>query len=472
MNIARSTSVVFITKLLSGILTLVAVAFFARHLGPGELGVFFLFRAAVSLLGIPADFGLGIAIEKRISEGDNQSTVASSGLALKSLLLLITVIPVFIFQDIVDGYIGAELTVFLIIALLFHHLSHLMVKILKGELRVAESAIVSFSQTVVWVGLGTILVIYNYGATGLAASLAVGYFVKFTFGLALQNTGFSMPSFDTAKSLVQYASYSSIAVVDGTLHSSMDILIIGLFLTSEAVGVYETAWQIGVPILLLANSIGSTIFPQISSWDASDSHGKIEDLISKTITPSMIVVIPAVFGGALLAEEILSLIYGPEFAAGAAALVVIVAGKIPRSLRTIFGRTLLGINKPKLVAIGGVVDIVLNIVLNLVLIYYFGILGAAFGTMLSMTAGTGVRMYFLSRFIKIRIPYLELLWCTVAAIGMYAVIYILKISIEINTVPILFGVIGFGAIVYFLLVLVYSPIRTRYLPNKIKSILK
>lgn len=468
MNIARSTSVVFITRFLSGIITFVAIAFFARQLGASELGVFFLFRAAVSFLGIPSDFGLGVAIEKRISEGDRQATIASTGLALKISLILITSIPVLVFRDAINSYIGADLIVLLILALLFNHLSNLMTTILKGELRVAESAIVDFTHTITWVGVGAVLMLSGYGAEGLAMALVTGYFVKLAFGYVIQDVGFGVPALEFVPSLVRYAGYSSIAIVDGTIHNSMDLLIIGFFLTSEAVGVYETAWQLGIPILLLTKSIGTTIFPQISSWDASDAHDKIGNLFSKTITPSLIVVIPAIFGVALLSEEILELIYGPEFAAGSAALIVIVAGKIPRAIRVIVGRTLFGIDKPQLVAIGAVVDITLNLVLNLILIYYFGIVGAAFGTMLSMTAGTIVRIYFLSQFITIRIPYLEVLWCTIAAGGMSVAVYGLKTAITVNSVPILFAVIGVGAIVYFLLVFAYSPIRTKYVPNKLK----
>ncbi|MGB9960661.1 polysaccharide biosynthesis C-terminal domain-containing protein [Halobacterium sp. MBLA0001] len=467
MKIGRTTSIVFLTRTLSAVLSFIGVAFFAREIGAAALGIFFLFRASVSFLGIPADFGLRIAVERRISVNNRPATVFSTSALLK--LASVTVISLFIvaFRGYLTQYIGADLVILLILALLFDQLSDLTLVVLRGEHRVAESAVVGFIYRVTWIAAGTIAVTQGHGATGLASSLVLGYVVRLTLGLIIQDTGFAFPSLEIIPSLLRYASYSSISVVGGTIHNTMDLMILGFFYASSMVGIYETAWQIGGPVLILTKAIGSTIFPQISSWDASESYEKIEDLISKVITPSLSVVIPAVFGTVLLSREILGVIYGPGFIAGWDALIIIIAGQVPRTIRHIVGRTLFAMDKPRYVAIGGVVDISLNLVLNLIFIYYFGLVGAALGTMLSMSAGMIVRIYFLKQFVSPHVPYDELAWCTISSVIMALVVYALETFVGIDSVVELFFVIGVGVAVYFLALFSSTTFQKRYIPNKV-----
>lgn len=69
VNISRAVSAEFLVRILMMVVSFVGIAYFSRTLGATELGVFFLFKAALAFLAIPADFGTRLAIEKRISEG-------------------------------------------------------------------------------------------------------------------------------------------------------------------------------------------------------------------------------------------------------------------------------------------------------------------------------------------------------------------------------------------------------------------
>ena len=168
---------------------------------------------------------------------------------------------------------------------------------------------------------------------------------------------------------------------------------------------------------------------------------------------------PAFFGGLLLSEEILGLIFGEEFTAAWLALIILLAGKLPRAIRQIAGKSLLGLDRPDLVTHAAIVDIIANLLLNLVLIWQFGIVGAALGTVLSMTLGTIHRTYYLSQFVKIRIPYNELGWCLLSSVAMYGILYIAKSTVEINSIIHLFGFVFAGAVLYGVFILLYQPLR-------------
>ncbi len=460
MDLARSALKITAAKVGSLVLTFVGTAFFAQELGATLLGIFFLFQAVLGISALPANLGTRIAVEKRISEGGPADRILGTGIALKSVLLVIIIGVILFFQSHLNQYIGAEVAGLLILAIFLQEFAGLMMNVLKGELRVGETATLSFAYSVVWVTLGALLVTLDYGVIGLIYAVIAGKGLQLLWAMYKTSVGIGRPTRTQAHSLVDYAKYSIIPEIDGQVHSWMDVLIIGFFLTQADVGAYEIAWQVAGPVLLLTGAIGTTIFPQISSWSADDAIGQLEMLFPKLIIPSVIFVFPAFFGGLLLSKEILGLIFGEEFTAAWLALIILITGKLPRAIRQIVGKSLLGLNRPDLVTHAAVVDIIANLLLNLILIWQFGIVGAALGTVLSMTLGTIHRTYYLSKFIKIRIPYHELGWCLLSSVAMYGILYIGKHIIEISSIIHLFGFIFAGAALYGIFILSYQPLRT------------
>ena len=459
MDLARSTLKITAAKVGSLVLTFVGTAFFAQELGATLLGIFFLFQAVLGISALPANLGTRIAVEKRISEGGPADRILGTGIALKSALLVIITGVILLFQSHLNQYIGAEVAGLLILAIFLQEFAGLMMNVLKGELRVGETATLRFAYSVVWVTLGAFLVTLDYGVIGLIYAVIAGKGLQLLWAIYKTSVGIGRPTMTQAHSLIDYAKYSIIPEIDGQVHSWMDVLIIGFFLTQADVGAYEVAWQVAGPVLLLTGAIGTTIFPQISSWSADDATEQLEKLLPKIIVPSVIFVFPAFFGGLLLSEEILGLIFGEEFTAAWLALIILLAGKLPRAIRQIAGKSLLGLDRPDLVTHAAIVDIIANLLLNLILIWQFGIVGAALGTVLSMTLGTIHRTYYLSQFVKIRIPYNELGWCLLSSVAMYGILYIAKNTVEINSIIHLFGFIFAGAVLYGVFILLYQPLR-------------
>lgn len=461
MDIARSSFKIFLSKVASVVLSLLALTYFARELGAGALGTFFLFQAALFVLGRPADLGIRNAVEKRISEGTSPATDLSTALLMKTGLFLFVATGLLAARGFVADYIGLDLVRFVIAGIALQELSGLMKNALSGELRVGETAIIDFSYNLVKYGGGMVVVYAGYGVVGLVSSVLAGLALRFALAYRAQDTGFGRPSVARMRSLVRYAKFSIIPSVSHQVHQWMDILILGAILTNDAVGVYEVAWRIGGPVLLVAQSIGVAIFPQFSSWESTGDRESIEELFSNVLTPSMFLVFPAFFGTLVLSREILVHVFDPEFGAAWLALIVIMAGKIPSGVQSLAGNALYGLNKPKYVTVATVVTITANLVLNVVLIWQFGILGAALGTMSAVTIGTTIRTYYLSQFIEIRVPYDELGWCALAAAGMGLTLYVMKSVVPVDNLVSVFGFVVTGVVLYVGFVLLYPPLKSQ-----------
>jgi O-antigen/teichoic acid export membrane protein len=467
MDIARSSTKIFLNKAGSSVLGFVGLAYFAQQLGPSQLGIFFLFQALVGILSFVADFGIRTAVEKRISEGSEAENALASGTIMKlSMLGMLAVILVSL-RGPINEYIGATVTVLLVITIGFSDLGGLVLGVLRGELRVGATAVLDFSSTLLWVGFGALFIQAGWGAYSLIYGFLIGQAVRFVWGLYRCSTTFGRFSYEHARSLFDFAKYDFVGGLGWYAYNWLDVLVIGWFLTQSAVGQYEVAWRIAVVTLLFSNAIRQTVLPQISTWNTEGAISQIEGLLSNLITPALFFVIPSVLGVSLLEREMLGLFFGPEYTDAWLVLIVLTTSQLFRAIDGILSRVLLGMDRPDFLAYVTIVALSSNAVLNVLLVQQFGIVGAAVATGSGSVISLLLYIFLLSRTLSLSIyfPYGEVGWCVLAAVVMAAAIRSVQELLTVDTIPELLSVIAFGAVVYGGVVLVYGQLRQRIVTN-------
>ncbi|GAA0668926.1 hypothetical protein GCM10009020_13500 [Natronoarchaeum mannanilyticum] len=245
----------------------------------------------------------------------------------------------------------------------------------------------------------------------------------------------------------------------------MDVALLGLFLTQSDVSIYEVSWRVTAIVMLLGQSVATTIFPQVSKWDADGAHERIENLLPQAVAPVLLLVIPAFMGTIVLSQEILSVVFGSEYAVGQLVLIILMGEKVIQSVHIILGTALQGIDRPDLAARAAIIAIFLNLVLNIVLILQYGIVGAAVATGLSFIANSLLHAYYLSQFVNIRLPWQEIGATVVASIGMGSIVFMIKNYHTIDSLQSLLGIVITGMVVYALLAATLAPLRDVIITN-------
>jgi O-antigen/teichoic acid export membrane protein len=341
------------------------------------------------------------------------------------------------------------------------------VAVLRGELRVGETAIVQVLQPLGWLICGYVLVVRGFGVTGLVYGYLIGTAAMLLAGWWKASVSLSRPTRRHARSLFDYSKYSVISAIGGYFYSWMDVALLtafvslGITATRAGVGAYENAWRVSLIVLLLSQSIATTIFPQISNWDAEDATDRIEAVIPTSLLPASLLIIPALAGTIVLSKDILRVLFGPEFTVAWLVLIVLMAEKILQGVHVVLGRSLQAIDRPDLAAYATVAAVVINLVLNILLIWQFGILGAAIATAVSFAVNTGLHAYYLNQFIDIELPIHETKWSVVASVVMGGCVYWVWSVVAIESMAQLFGIVAFGAVVYGIIILASARIRTR-----------
>jgi O-antigen/teichoic acid export membrane protein len=105
------------------------------------------------------------------------------------------------------------------------------------------------------------------------------------------------------------------------------------------------------------------------------------------------------------------------------------------------------------------ISLTINLILNVILIWQFGIVGAAAATAGGSIVLAGLQLRYVRRFITIDFPIKETAWSIVSSCIMGGVVYLAKLNIETDSLLTLSSLILTGIVVYAVVVLFYSPIR-------------
>jgi len=463
MNIASSTIRVFSAQLTKGIILFAGTAYFAQVGGAAFIGKFFLFQSAVIITSLLTDLGIQGSIEKRVSEGRSKGKILSSAVIVKLLPTSLILFVIISFRHRVNDYLGGQLAILLIVGVLLHETWMLCRRCLKGELKLGVFARLDLVLYTTWIVISVVLFLYTQVTNPLIFGLLLGYVFAITDGIRNQALSLKFPSRDTFESLIRFSFYDFVSRIRGYVYARLDILIIGVFLTQSAVGLYEVAWRVTTVVILLSDSVGTVIFPQISEADSDGKNkGSIIQLISKAIFYSTFFTVPCIVGVLILSEQLLAVIFSTEYASASIVLIILMFDKGIESVQIIFDRALRGLNNPRAASIAAFISMVSNILLNLVFVWKFGIEGAAVATLVSSLIGFVFYFIGLSNMIRISFPVRQLIIAVFAAVIMGSTLYILSIMLPADSPQNLALYVVSGASIYLSVTFVFPSVRRQW----------
>jgi len=227
MDLGRSTLKLLVAKTGNALLFFGAIAYFTRVLSPEQMSVFFLYLALLGVLSIPADLGIRGALEKRLTERDQQARTLGSALGFKFVTLSVVIFGVLLAQPLLDSELGMPYGKLLVLGLVTQELARFYVQTVRGELRVGETAVLEFTRRIVWVGIAVVLLSRGWGARGILIGHICGRTVEFLWALYRCETRLGRPSVERIRSLVAFSKYQTITTIGGRVYQWMDVLSSG-----------------------------------------------------------------------------------------------------------------------------------------------------------------------------------------------------------------------------------------------------
>lgn len=464
MKLGQTSVIHFGSRLLASAFGFIATVYFARLLGPGPIGTYYLVISLVSWFGMIGTIGFSAAMTKRISEGEDQSEFVVAGVVLVGMLLIFITLGLLAGRSVVNDYIGYPAVPYLLV-ILFMTLGYgVLTSVLDGLRLVHITGPLSTLRT----GLRSL---FQVGALVIGLELVglfVGYIAAFALVVLLGSVialrhvdNIALPERRHFRDLLDYAKFAWIGNLQSKMFNHTDIIVLGFFVPSALVGIYSIAWNIGQFLILFAGSLRTALFPEMSGLAADNDLDTVESIVEGSLVYAGLLMIPGLVGGIILGERILR-IYGQEFTQGATVLVLLIAANLVMSYQSQLLNTLNALDRPDLSFRVNGLFVICNISLNIIFVYLYGWLGAAVATVCSVSISVGLAYHYLENIIDVAIPVDEISRQGVAALLMGGVVYIcLRIertyTLLGRNIAVLVVLVGSGAAIYVLTLLALSP---------------
>lgn len=406
MSVARNT---FYLTAASVVQKIIAFAYFtvlANHLGAGRTGEYFLALSLIVMFSVFADWGVTSVIIRDIaSKSEHPEQTLREAIGLKFPLTILSMGAVIAFSLLL-GY-DTQIVGLVALAtpiLAADSISTLFYGVLRGQQNLRFEAIGIFIGQLVTALIGSIVLFTNPQLGFLVVALLVGSLWNAIFSAwqVARRLGWKalLPywSWKTSKILLRTSMAFGLAGLFVKVYSSIDSILLSLYESKEAVGMYAVAYKLTYAFQFLPMAFVGAIYPAMSSFFPHDRE-HLRQLFDHSIWYMALLAVPITFGIATTADLLIPLFYPNGYTDAIAALQVLVFVLLFIFLDFPVGSLLNAAHKQGIkTAVMGVTMIV-NIVLNILLIPRLGILGACWAAVVSFIVLFVVSFWFVRRII-------------------------------------------------------------------------
>jgi len=452
-KIAYNTFISSGARIIGVALSLIGIGFITRYLGQEGFGSYSLILVFVSVFDVLADFGLYSLMTREISKpGADEKKVASNIFTIRIFTLLIflaiAIVSVWFFPyplKIKTGVAIMSLSCFFLSA------CQVLMGIFQKYLRTDKPSIAEILGRIFQLLLIILVVYFDLGFLFvLIASLfssVVIFLLSFIFSRKYIIVSFAF-DFSYWKKIIREAIPIAISVILTLVYFKIDSIFLSLSFINRFspsplsdVGIYGIAYRVLEGLIFFPAMFVGLIMPLLSGSAVSDKE-QFKKIFQKTLNVLIIFIVPLVVGVLILAMPIVKLIGGNNFIESAPVLRILSFAVGLIFLGSLFGNSIIALNRQKIGAwiyFGGMI---FNIVTNLIFIPKYRYLGAA---------GTTVATEFLVTFLMIVLIYKTIHYfpsfrivfkALIGGIAMGVFIWFFK---EWN----LFLLVGLGIAIYF-----------------------
>lgn len=398
-----------LAALLSGFVIMI---FLTKFIGAEGFGVWTQFQATFSLVNFFLSLNFGRSFPRFLAgakEKDYLAKVFYSSTASVLILTLIVALFFFFFRGLLADFLFGQkewtgIIIFFVIYLIFKNISNQGEHFLMARRYAKEWTFISltiFGLTTAAVSLTAVLA--GNITAAIAALVAVeGLSLAIFLGIIWQKGIRPIkPDFNSLTPLLKFGLPLIIANIGYWVIQSSDRYFIKYFLDIYQVGLYSVGYSYAFILIFFWNALRGVLLPDLAVLFDEGKTGEFEIRFSRVLKYGVALSLPGVVGLAILAKPIIRIFSSAEFLASSNVLIVVASGVFFFGMFLLFTTLLSVLKNVRLLNLLWVLMALLNIGLNLWLIPWFGIMGAAWATSLSFLAGALLTIFYSRNYFKI-----------------------------------------------------------------------
>ena len=454
-NITKNALSIGTVQLLSQISTFILSIYLARYLGSENYGAYTLAFSMASLVFLIADFNLGFQMVVNVAPNkDRAPQYLTNTLFLRAVLGGIALVVMLVIV-VIEKQPAPVSYAIMIVALatafnwLYQSFTAMNTSFEKMHLTLLTSAI----ERLFTVTTAIVMVMLGFGLDVVVMVVLAGSILQLVLGYLVCSRRVVRPARrpDLGQAIRQLRSavpYAAMNVFVVSLYSINAILLqlIVFWSTGDhsialtATGMYNVPFNMVTALISIPNVLIVSLLPVVSRM-YQNSVDMTQAMQQKVMKYMFILGLPMAVGGVILADKIVLLFYGPEYAPSIAAFRVLIPAVAISFFDSGMGSVLASARRVHLITIANGVGALVNVVLCIALIPYFQQEGAALAFTVAYLALVSVTFYYL-RTKVFGIDIIDIVLRPLVAVGGMGVVLLLFLGLN------LFVLMAIGVVVY------------------------
>jgi O-antigen/teichoic acid export membrane protein len=389
----QNTGWLFVSRILSALVSFLTTIFIARKIGPENFGQLSYALSFVGIFSFLSSLGLdNVLYRDLIKYPEKKKEYLGSALTLRLIAgtlvtTIIVIMAIFFAKDDVS-----RVLIFILASGCIFNSFQIVNYEFQAQVKSIYPSIISFLVTLILNILKILILVSGKGVIYLAfvllfESILYAVFYWFAYEKKIEGSIFEWKfNMEISRNLLKDSWPLMFTSAFMLIYSRIDQILIKNMIDAHAVGIYDAAVKVAEVWYFIPGIIVSSLFPAIVNAKKTSEilyYARLKKLFITLIFIAIAIALPV----SILAPFIINLIYGSAFMDGVIILQIYVWSCLGTFLSILTNSYLVTENHRAILFFQSFVPMVLNIMLNLLWIPKYGIVGSAYATLISYSLG-------------------------------------------------------------------------------------
>lgn len=454
-TIAANTTFYTAALTIQKILSFTYFSYLARSLGSELTGKYFFVLSLAAIVMVFMDVGLTPVLTREASKHDDKAqSLLSNILGLKMLYMSIVAIatfflvPYFIVEDVARHLVYIALAI-----AAFDSFSLIFFASIRAKQNLFYESIASILFQVITLTLGSFAIAKGYDIRIIIMALFIASFVNMMISMIVLNKKFGVrPTIrferETVKKIFMIAIPFALAMSFVKVQAYVDTVMLKFFMGDGPVGIYSVAYKLTFAFQFIPLAFVAALYPAFSKYWHSDKS-QLKKTFTKAYEYLLIISLPIVLGISAIAHDIIPFIYTSEYTASIVPLIVLLLGLPMLFVNFPVGALLNACSRQTRQMWHLGITMIVSVVLNLILIPFYGPIGAAMASSISTVLMFTLGIFVAVKIAKVQVSALAVVTGKILLVGILMFIAVIVVNAYAPWIlAVLVGAIVYPAALY------------------------
>jgi O-antigen/teichoic acid export membrane protein len=388
---AQRIGVMGVVNILATLSSIILLPILTKNLNIVDYGIWVELNVTITLIPGIISFGLPYAMVRFLAAEKRKEYIQEGFYSIAAAIILASLVVsllIFIFSNPISHYLFAgnvEVVQILAVIIFMACLNAFLLNYFRTFQQVGKFSLFLLLQSYLTLVLVSYFALSGFGILYVVLGFLVAQLVIFILMISLivRDIGFKIPTFTPLREYLSFGIPSITINLSSWTVSSSDVYIISLILGTAFVGYYSPAYNLGNLLFIFLTPFSLHLTPVLSENYDQGRVDSVKKLLEYSQKYFLLLTIPAFFGLSFLAQPILLILTTPEIALNGYLVTPFVAlGALLAGISSNYRQIIVLTKKTKIIGYIWILAALINLFLNILLIPYLGILGAALTTLI------------------------------------------------------------------------------------------